>query len=260
MLHRQFVPKKYRYRNVIVIAGIFVVLLAVPVTRGFLRRSVGSAGTGIARGTHGVTGWFGRIGETLRFKGSLVKENDSLKNELAAMQARLSERDMLARENEELKAAYGRSGGANFVLAAVLAKPPKSPYDTLVIDGGEQIGFAIGQTVYANGETPIGTIESVLADSAVVRLYSSAGEKTEVRLDPSSVDITLVGRGGGSYMANVPHELSVAEGSVAVSKGIDPSIIGKFEKVTSDSRDAFQTLVFSSPVNMSELSFVQVRK
>ncbi len=243
-----------------IVAGIFVVLLVVPVTRVFLVRSVGSVGTGVARGTHGVSEWVANIGETLRFKGSLVKENESLQNEITAMQARLSERDMLARENEQLKAAYGRSGGVNFVLAAVLAKPPKSPYDTLLIDGGEQIGFTPGQTVYANGATPIGTIESVLADSAVVRLFSSAGEKTEVRLDPSSVDITLIGRGGGSYMANVPHELSVAEGSVALSKGITPSIIGKFEKVTSDSRDSFQTLVFSSPINMSELSFVQVRK
>ena len=154
----------------------------------------------------------------------------------------------------------GRATDIQFTLAAVLAKPPESLYDTLLIDGGSNLGFTSGQVVYANGETPIGTIEQVFSSSAIVRMYSSSGEKTAARLDPSSVDIVLIGHGGGTFSVEVPHDLVVDANSLALSKEINPHIIATLQKSTSDPRDSFQTLLFSSPVNMNELSFVQVRK
>ncbi len=259
-IHKQYVPRRRRYPALIIAGVIVAALLAVPVTRNGIRRGAGAFGTSILRGTHTFTGWFKGIGSTLRFKSSLVQENSSLKAQLSELGARLAERDQLARENEQLKADMGRAASMQFTLAAVLAKPPESVYDTLVIDGGSDAGFVTGEVVYANGETPIGSIEQVLLSSAIVRMYSSSGEKTPARLDPSSVDITLVGHGGGTFSVEVPHDLSVDANSLALSKEINPHIIATLEKSTSDPRDSFQTLLFSSPVNMSELSFVQVRK
>lgn len=259
-IHKQYVPRRRRYPALIVVGVLLVVLLTVPVTRNGIRKGVGAFGMSVLRGTNAFGGWFKGIGSTLRFKSSLVEENSLLKGQLATLGARLAERDQLARENEELKAQMGRAVNIKFTLAAVLAKPPESLYDTLIVDGGESTGFTVGQVVYANGETPIGTIEQVMPDSAVVRLYSSSGQKTVARLDPSSVDVTLVGRGGGVFVVEVPHDLSVDANSLALSKELDPHIIATLQKATSDPRDSFQTLLFSSPVNMNELSFVQVRQ
>ncbi len=258
-IHKQYVPRRNRQTPYFILIGIvIVILLVVPVTRNGIRRGVGAAGTSILRGTHTFEGWFVNIGTTLRFKSTLVAENISLQAQIAQLGARVTDRDMLDQENQALKATLGRIGTAKFTLAAVLSKPPESLYDTLVIDGGSNVGLAVGQVVYANGDTPIGAISQVLPSSAVVLLYSSSGTKTDARLDPSNIDITLVGRGGGTFEVQVPHDLVVAPGTLAVSKELNQHIIGVLDTSDADPRDSFQTLIFSSPVNMSQLGFVQV--
>jgi len=80
----------------------------------------------------------------------------------------------------------------------------------------------------------------------------------DARLDPAHIDVTLFGHGGGDYLVSVPHDLIVPENSVVVSKEINPHVLGTLEKVISDARDSSQTLIFSSPVNINQLSFVEV--
>ena len=258
-IHKQYVPRKNPRTPYFIMIGIVVViLLVVPTTSNAIRRGVGAAGTSILRGTHTFEQWFVNIGTTLRFKNTLVSENISLQEQITQLGARVADRDMLAQENAALKATLGRVGTTKFTLAAVLAKPPESVYDTLVIDGGSNVGLAVGQVVYANGDTPIGTIEQVLPSSAIVSLYSSSGTKTDARLDPSNIDVTLVGRGGGTFEVQVPHDLAITPGTLAVSKELNQHIIGVLDTSDANSQDAFQTLIFSSPVNMSQRGFVQV--
>jgi cell shape-determining protein MreC len=259
-MYKQYVPKKYPYRGILIAGGIFILILIVPVSRVFISRTLSAFGTGMLRIANGSSGWLSRRFELLETKSSLLKENQFLSNQIAELEARIAERSILASENEELKKAFNRNEVNTFILAAVLAKPPKSLYDTLLIDGGESIGLRVGQSVYVHGRIPVGTIEEVRSNSALVRLYSSPGEKTDVRLSPLGVDATLVGRGGGAFSATLPHDITLTDEVLAVSIGISQSIIAQFEKVTSDSRDAAQTALFSSPVNMSELTFVQVKK
>lgn len=259
-IHRQYVPNKNRAPAIIAGVLVVVVLLAVPATRTAIRGSAAYVGMGVVRSTHAATEWFESLFSNFRLKRSLSTENEALKNQVAALTARLVERDVLARENEELKAVMGRTVASEVTIASVLSKPPQSFYDTLIIDGGADLGFAPGLVVYANGETPIGTLEDVFVHSSVVRMYSSSGEKTDARLNPSHLDITLVGRGGGTFSVEVPHDFSVSEGSLALGRDLSAHVIAVLQKSTSDPRDSFQTLLFSSPVNMSELSFVQVKR
>lgn len=258
---RQFTPAhtKTRRMRVFIIGVLLLVIFAVPLFRNGVRKSVGYVGTGIGSGTHAVGGIFAWLGTSVRFKEALVSENTSLKAQVADLKSRLAERDQLAEENANLKQVLGRSGTMNLTLAAVLEKPPHSVYDTLVIDGGSGVGFVIGETVYAGGETPIGVISEVMPNSAIVRLYSAPGEKTDARLTPGNIDVTLVGRGGGNFETTIPHDFSVADATTVVTKEINPSILGVFKKITSDPRDPFQTLLLASPININELAFVQIK-
>lgn len=259
---RQFVPAqtKNRRMRLFVILALIAVIFLVPPLRNGLRRGVSFIGTGIAHAARGTGGFLGSIGTGFRAKNKLAAENADLRAEVARLSSKVASEDVLARENAELKAVMGRVDSSSFILAVVLGKPPHSVYDTLLIDGGARAGFVVGQMVYANGETPIGTIAEVMPLSAVVRLYSAPGEKTEARLSPSNTDVTLTGRGGGNFSTTVPHELVVETGASVVSKELDPKVIGTFMKVTSDARDPFQTLLIASPVNVNDLSFVQVRR
>lgn len=249
--------RRLRITIILVLVGF---VFAVPPLRNGLRSGVSVVGTGIGHAVRGTTGFFGSIGTGFRSKNALSKENESLRREVARLTAKVASEDMLASENAELKTAMGRTEDGTFTLATVLGKPPHSVYDTLLVDGGAKAGLVVGQLVYANGETPIGVVAEVMPLSAVVRLYSAPGEKTEARLSPSNVDVTLTGRGGGNFSVTVPHELTVGPGATAVSKELSSKVIGIFVKITSDERDPFQTVLLASPINSNDLSFVQVRK
>ncbi len=259
---RQFAPThtKARQVRIIGIVVLLVTIFAIPLVRSGLRRGVSAVGLGVSRGTHSVGGFFSGVATSIRSKTSLEAENVALKAQVDELTTRLIDSVQLSRDNANLKAAMGRNESNHFTLAAVTAKPPQSIYDTLIIDGGSTVGFVAGNTVYANGETPIGTIDQVLPRSAIVRLYSAPGEKTEGRLSPSNIDVEIIGRGGGNFSATIPHDIVVGEGAAVVTKEIHSSVLAVFKKITSDSRDPFQTLLLGSPVNINELAFVEVRQ
>ena len=210
--------------------------------------------------THGTGNWLYFASQSFRFKSSLVAENTKLMNQISDLNAQFSDYNELLQENEQLKSAMGRSDGKQFILATVLSKPPVSLYDTLLIDGGSSVGIAAGSVVYANGDAPIGVVSQVFLHSALVELYSSPSFKMDARIDPEQIDVTLFGHGGGDFLVSVPHDLSVVTDTVVVSKEINPSVLGALQKVISDPRDSSQTLIFSSPVNINQLSYVQVEK
>ncbi len=241
---------------VLVIAALF----AIGPTRRAIHTGVSAIGTVINRSANTVGGWFGSLRTAIRSKQALEAENKDLAMQVGELQTRLADSDQLTRENADLRAAMGRSEAPHFTLAAVLAKPPHSLYDTLIIDGGGAAGFTVGQVVYASGTTPIGTIAEVRSGSAVVRLHSAPGEQTEARLSPSNIDVTLVGRGGGNFSVTVPHDAQISTDAAVVTKEINPSVIALFKKITSDARDPFQTLLLAAPVNINELAFVEVRE
>jgi hypothetical protein len=76
----------------------------------------------------------------------------------------------------------------------------------------------------------------------------------------SLLSVVLKGTGGGNYTLEVPHDVVVRPGALARTKEIMPHTIAVFQKVVSDARDPFQTLLLSSPINMQELQFVEVEK
>ena len=246
------------------ILAVLVLLFAVPSTRDGIRRGANFVGVEILRVSNSVGGWFLEIGTTFRSKTALENENADLKAQLADNSSKILDYDALAAENTDLKSILGRSTTAHLTLAAVLANPWQSAYDTLVIDGGTNASLAVGQTVYAEGDMPIGTIETVAANSALVRLYSSPKETTDGDLyiandtGTAHLDVTLTGRGGGNFETTVPRDLVVPDGALVFSKDINPRVIAVFQKVTSDARDPFQTLLLESPVNVAELNFVEV--
>ena len=259
---RQYVPSSNKNKRVKIILLVIalVIIFSVPVVRRTVRTGVNTIGTTVGRGTNSVGGAFASFTSHFRAKSTLTAENENLKGQLQELTASLSDRNLLARENADLKALMGRRDTVpQLTLASILEKPSHSIYDTLLIDGGEATGFAVGQVVYALGGVPIGAISETHARSAVVRLYSISGEKTEARLSPSNIDVTLVGRGGGNFSVTVPHDVDFPEDTVVTTKEISPRVIAVFKKITSDPRDPFQMLLLTAPVNVNELSFVGIR-
>ena len=193
----------------------------------------------------------------LSSKNSVETENQKLKDQLAEVQVAIDRDKLLVEENIQLKELLGRQTKKSFVLATVLAKPPMSLYDTVVVDVGSSDGVAVGDTVLALGSVPIGKVSTAYSHTSTVQLFSSSGQKVDVRI-AKNLQVTAEAQGGGNFMIKLPKGTIVAEGDPVSAPGIGAEIFGHVENISMNENDPFMYLRFSLPINMSELHFLQI--
>ena len=167
-------------------------------------------------------------------------------------------------DNASLQEILGRgaqgSASHKMILAAILAKPNQSLYDTLLIDAGSKEGIKIGENVFALGNIPIGRVDVVYDDSAKVVLFSNAGEKTEAVISGKNIFLELIGRGGGNFEIDLPKDFVLQKGDQVVLPGINPLVLAITQTIISDPRDPFTKALLTSPVNIEEQKFVEVEQ
>lgn len=213
----------------------------------------------------GLGSVFSGLGAAFSFKSSLLDENEELKLKLKEMEATLLGHNSILEENLQMKDILGRkaepaSQRGNFILSAILAKPNRSPYDTMIIDVGESSGVKVGDKVFALGNIPIGQVALVYPRSSKVILFSTSGVKTEVSINGRNVILEIVGRGGGNFEMILPRDFVLEPGSVVTLPGIFPYVVAKVETAISDPRDSFTKALLVSPVNVQELRFVEISR
>jgi len=248
--------KIYRW-GILAVLALILIFLRAPISHALARaaqiifRPILSAGSGVGESAQS-------FGALFRSKKTLWAENEDLKMKIGDLEARLFNYNALQDENNKLKEILNRSGGKKLVLGAILAKPNRSLYDTVLIDAGANDALAEGDLVLAYGDIPVGRIAEVYPDTAKVSLFSSPGERTEVLVSGRDIFMMLVGRGGGNFEMTLPRELALEPGTEVVLPGYQPRALAKIETILSDPRDPDQKALLTSPVNIQELKFVEV--
>lgn len=194
----------------------------------------------------------------MRSTESLLAENESLKRQLADVDARSALVHVVETENAELRALLGRSSSTPLVLSAVLSRPPVAPYDMLVIDIGRDHKVSSSSLVYAPGNILMGKVVDVTDDTSKVGLFSSPGERFEVTIGSGHVSAVAVGRGGGQLSAELPRGTQVAEGDAVYAAMLGSKPFALVVAVVSDPAEAFETVYFAPPVNVQSLRWVLV--
>ncbi len=214
---------------------------------------------------------FSNLKTAFLFKNSLLDENEYLKLKLMENNALLLNYNSVLSDNIKIKEILGRKDEKmNMLLSAVLSKPNQSPYDTFIIDVGANNGVKKGDLVFALSNVPIGYISLVYPNSSKVILFSNSGDKTEVvvtgqptRNHPSNtgedVFMQIVGRGGGNFEMILPRDFVLDKGSTVFLPGISSYVVAITEATISDPRDSFVKILLTSPVNIQELKFVEVK-
>ncbi len=193
-------------------------------------------------------------------KRALFTENEDLKSKLSEIEAKMQNYQTLLDENTQLKEAFGRKESGEQLLAAILVKPGQSLYDTLIVDAGTDLGVAVGQKVFSDGNILIGEVAEVYAHSSKIKMYSSAGEKLSVIISGKDITTEAEGRGGGNFEMIFPRDVDIPKGTEVVLPGIHPYLVGLVDDIISDPRDPLQKVLLRSPVNVQELKFVQIEK
>lgn len=228
---------------------VVVVRVTMPGAISSLLAPISYAGTGLANGVAGV--------------GSMVTGPAALESELAearAYGASMEEQNRVLRARvQDLENLLGdRVDPPKGILAGVIAKPPQSPYDALLIDQGTDAGVAVGAQVTSNGGIPIGKIASVTARSARVTLYSAPEVVTEAWIGDGRTPLTMTGTGAGTYAARAPREAVIATGNLAYVPGPGSVPIATVSRIDSDPADPSVTVHLKSLSNPFTISWVMV--
>ena len=246
-----------------ILAGFALVLLiffALLLKFSFLSSVLQTIGRPIWQSQIVSSGVIGDVRNFFSSRASLISENNSLKNQLNDLSAKVVVNDALSAENESLKELLGRTNKKNMLLAAVIERPNQSPYDTMVVDVGSSNNVAIGEQVFADSSLPIGTVTDVYGNSSRVILYSSPGQKVSVLLGAKNVKADATGQGGGNFIAKIPRGVPIQEGDRIIAPAITSAVFGQVSRIDLAPNDSFQTIYFNSPVNLNELRFVYLIK
>lgn len=179
-----------------------------------------------------LTAGVGNAGSFFTNKIALTNERDQLLADNAAAYVRNATLEARVRDLERLLG--DRAEAAPGVVAGVLARPPVSPYDVLILDAGSDDGVAAGDHVSGPGGLPLGRVESVTGGSARALLYSTPGTETESWIGDGRIPVTLIGEGSGAMSAVVARDAGITAGDLVYVAGPGAIALGSVTMVGND--------------------------
>ena len=193
--------------------------------------------------------FFNSFGDT----AALALQNERLMNENAAL---VSENQALLQKTESIR---GLIPDARGIIAGVVARPPSSPYDTLVLSAGREAGITLGMGAFGEGDVPLGVVSSVLADFSRVTLFSASGMIVSGWVGPTNVPIIIRGEGAGVFSASVARSAGIASGDTVFAPGPGMLPIGVVARVDSDPASPSVTLHIMPALNIFSIAWVTIR-
>ncbi|MDO8564725.1 MAG: rod shape-determining protein MreC [bacterium] len=202
----------------------------------------------------------GQFAGVFRSKEALVRDAEKLREKVREQEVLFADYEALKTERDMLASLGGRGEEHQGIISGVLAVPPQTLYDTLLLDAGETAGVAEGDMVF-NGSVLIGEIRRVLAHSSVVELFSAPGRETSVVIVHAGEPVRAIatGEGGGIFVAVLPKEVAVSVGDGVFLPGVPLSFFGEVSFVQEEPADAFKRVRWSLTVPLSRQLYVTIR-
>lgn len=200
--------------------------------------------------------FFSSFGDTAQ----LALQNEKLHSENIAL---TSENEALLQKATSIEALLGSPAigkkNTSEIIAGVVARPPESPYDTLVLAEGARAGVARGMEAFGAGGVPIGVISSVLADFSRVTLFSAPNMTVNGWVGRANLPLIIRGAGAGAMNASVPRSAGVTAGDIVFVPGPGMLPIGSVVRVESDPSSPSVTLRIMPALNLFSIAWVAVR-
>lgn len=201
------------------------------------------------------------VSYVVRTKSSVYKDNENLLNENRDLKTGMIDYQILKDENIALKEILGRKPvNKNLILSNILTKPNYSPYDTITIDIGSNLGVNVGDVVYSNAFLPLGEVSAVYANTSLITLYTNPGQMTDGVIEGTNTSVELIGRGGGNFEMSIPVGLPFIKGSFVYLPNLETQIIAVMQDVISLPNDPVKKVILNSPVNVQSLKWVFVNR
>lgn len=187
----------------------------------------------------------------------LLDQIRDLEAKLASQVGIESALDFAMKENTELRALLSASSTPR-IAAGVIARPPHTPYDTIVIDRGRAEGILENTPVYYGSNQALGYVRSVYEHHALVTLFSSSGVESTVYVFGPNFFTTAYGEGGGIIRLSVPQGVEIEEGNIVILPSLDSGIMGTIDHIQSIPTEPEQHAYVTFDVPMQSLRLVSV--
>ena len=185
---------------------------------------------------------------------ALASKNEQLANENAAL---ANENKTLVQKMSDISALSPSTSAG--ILAGVVARPPESPYDTLVLSAGSNDGVALGQEAFGAGGVPLGVVSSVLVDFSRIMLFSAPGTNTAGWVGDTNLPLTIFGAGAGAMNAVAARSAGIKVGDTVFVPGPGQLPIGIISRVDSNPSSPSVTLRIQPALNPFSITWVELR-
>jgi cell shape-determining protein MreC len=196
------------------------------------------------------------VATALSSKAALEAENDYLKEVLDEISLEAYSRDQLRKENDDLKAMLGREGEYTYTLGRILSAPPVSPYDTLLIDAGEEQGVFVGMEAFSQGDFKVGEVSRVWGRTSLVSLYSTPNTQLSVTIGSSSIPAVAWGLGGGNLRVILPRGVAVKQGDIIAIPALSPEYAGTVDAIDRPEGSSLEAIYIRLPFDVYKEKWV----
>lgn len=244
-----------RRRRRKILGGIFLIAVLLFLMRGPVANSLGGVLALLGRPFWSLQDLvvlkYNSITTALRSKSALEAENAHLKEILDEVALGAYSRDELRRENDRLKEALGRTSEHTFTLSRILAAPPVSAYDTLLVDAGTDQNIFIGMQAFSQGDFKVGEVTRVWGNTALVSLYSTPETQLSVHIGATStIPATAIGIGGGNLRAILPRGVAIAVGDLVSIPALSPSYAGVVDAIDRPEGSSLEAVYIRLPFDI----------
>lgn len=206
------------------------------------------AGASVASAVHSVTSQFADASALAKKVDALTEQNVALGAQNRALVQRVSSLESLSVPATSASIAAG-----------VVARPPVSPYDTLILAAGAADGVTEGMEVFGPGDTPLGVVTALTARFSRATLFSAPGQTVLGWVGTQHTPVTLAGAGGGSFSAVLPRSAGVAVGDVVYAPGPGALPVGTVQSLSGDASAPSVSLDILPVLNLYTVTWVALR-
>ncbi len=197
---------------------------------------------------------------------NLARENAELHKRNHELEAEISKLKEVEHENHILRDElnFSKEAKTEYIPAQLLGQTPTGIVKDFIIDKGSRDGIVGGSAVVAHGYM-IGIVKTVTTGQSTVRLITHPRSMIPVITQDSRAHGLLRGGIGGLTISDVLIDQNIKSGETVVTSGLGGALpsglaVGKLVEVTAKSGDITKHATLTSPVDISRLEVVFIRR
>ncbi len=167
-------------------------------------------------------------------RSTLATENKNLEIRVERLLNELALKDAIIRENTQAVNGKPIDSQAPVVVLYPIAEDSTKLYSTILLSKGYKDGIEKNSIVYIRGMQPACEIIEVFDKTSLCELFSKGNRKTEGVTSSSTMTLTLVGEGGGSFTSSIPKGMNVAVGETVYLRSNPMFTLGTVVMVKED--------------------------